>query len=624
LNNSINEKEAFLIDTETAIKCSNSGTKIYWEAFTSDSENFSLPALTDLWGDELRKEYVHWVYQLSEWKINNKKIRDHFAYENNLSLWWLGKIHEKSFYKSPSIYNIFRLLALTRLLNQLNIESLTIISNNTQLIKTIKKSSFFKNKKIKVIKPGEKLFKGFKFKNYCPHIIRACLLSLKILSDSTIFFFSKKMFKEVLSNMQTEGITIVTYFPNIDLNKANAGEFYSHYWWQVHDLLNKQNKQITWVLIYLEGGQCSFKKALQYRKIFLASGPKNQQYLFIEETLSFLDIYKIFCEYLKVIVKNSRTFFAYKKLPAINGVSVNLLLEEDWKSSFFGTVLLKNLFWVHAFTNYSKKVKKQSLGLYTMENINWERAFTSAWHFAQHGKCIGIAHNVIPFFDLRFFEGEAYWYDKSTVAGPRPDKIAVVSENAKQQLIVFGTPSGDIVQIEAMRYLYLKKLSREPQRILKNKKTLLCATDYRLQSTLGQLKLLNEAMDELDQLNIDLIIKTHPFLPLEKSAIKKLFPKLAFNLTQELLVTLLSKVNSVFTSNLTSVPIEALYLGIPCIIMLDPSFINFSYLRGYQSVKFVHSGKELAKNILAHQFIDNNLDFFMDETLEKWQELLSH
>ena len=79
------------------IPSSLKGKKILlWEDY-SDNENIvSIPELTERWADVLKKEYLQWVYDLGNIKLNKKTITELLKIRKEFSAWWLSLIVEKS------------------------------------------------------------------------------------------------------------------------------------------------------------------------------------------------------------------------------------------------------------------------------------------------------------------------------------------------------------------------------------------------------------------------------------------------------------------------------------------------------------------------------------------------
>ena len=69
-----------------------------------------------------------------------------------------------------------------------------------------------------------------------------------------------------------------------------------------------------------------------------------------------------------------------------------------------GSVLVENLLFIESIEIYFKNLPQQKLGLFLHENNGWERAILYAWKKYQKAPIIGVAHTLIRYWDLRYFD----------------------------------------------------------------------------------------------------------------------------------------------------------------------------------------------------------------------------
>ncbi len=86
--------------------------------------------------------------------------------------------------------------------------------------------------------------------------------------------------------------------------------------------------------------------------------------------------------------------------------------------------------------------------------------------------------------------------------------------------------------------------------------------------------------------------------------------------------------DTAYSSNMTSAAVDAYLTGLPVVVMLEETELNFSPLRGQPGVRFVSTPEELAESLqTADQGMakgpDHNEFFFLDPELPRWQRLLS-
>ena len=78
---------------------------------------------------------------------------------------------------------------------------------------------------------------------------------------------------------------------------------------------------------------------------------------------------------------------------------------------------------------------------------------------------------------------------------------------------------------------------------------------------------------------------------------------------------------------MTSAAVDAYLAGLPVVVMLDETELNFSPLRGQPGVRFVGTPEELADALQAGHgataYPDRKDFFFLDPALPRWRRLLS-
>ena len=66
--------------------------------------------------DQLRSEYIDYIYETGQLQVNNKRIVEYLEIERGFSLWWMTLLAEKSPAKSKVPLDCLRLLALNHFL----------------------------------------------------------------------------------------------------------------------------------------------------------------------------------------------------------------------------------------------------------------------------------------------------------------------------------------------------------------------------------------------------------------------------------------------------------------------------------------------------------------------------
>jgi len=83
-----------------------------WNGYVENDSVHSLLRYIETHGERLRSKYLAWIHDLGESQIDGKRIIDHLTFEDGLSYWWMALFVEQNPWKSLSIINAIRLMAL--------------------------------------------------------------------------------------------------------------------------------------------------------------------------------------------------------------------------------------------------------------------------------------------------------------------------------------------------------------------------------------------------------------------------------------------------------------------------------------------------------------------------------
>ena len=196
---------------------------------------------------------------------------------------------------------------------------------------------------------------------------------------------------------------------------------------------------------------------------------------------------------------------------------------------------------------------------------------------------------------------------------------------ARQSYIQGDYPKNELVDVEALRYLYLKTFPDKLD-LPANKSThimFLVLGDYQAENNNYQMALLEKALPSSGQ-NLKLIVKPHPSCPI----IAEDYPSLKMHITTDSISNLLYKCDVVYTSTLTSAAIDAYCANVPVISALNPQALNLSPLKMVEGVEFISGADELVnaiKNIKNNNYNKNDPEdiFWLDPKLSRWKNLLN-
>ena len=102
---------------------------ILWRDFSKKKNIVSIPILTEKWSDEIRKEYLDWIYNLGIYRIGRKSLIEILKIRNTFSACWFGLIVEKS-NSSKSIYINSTELAISEALGLIKSTDRLLLASN--------------------------------------------------------------------------------------------------------------------------------------------------------------------------------------------------------------------------------------------------------------------------------------------------------------------------------------------------------------------------------------------------------------------------------------------------------------------------------------------------------------
>ena len=594
--------------------------KILWQNYNTYNKDieFSMPQLLEDDADKFKAKYLELIYELGEVKISGRRIVDHLKVRENFSYWWMTLLVEKCNYsKSPQISNIIKLICLHDWLNSKNYSAIQFVSTNTALAKSMKLLADslgieFEWKKIEETKSKDILTR--RIYNYLPHIFKAIIWL-------SYYLFDRWKLKGLGIEKWNNSIathSFISYFFNLDESAINKGRYKSGYWSELPNFLNEENIQSNWLHIYVKSKNlATTHSAKKILKIFNKEYKEKQNHVFLDSFLSFGIVYKTVFGWIKIVKQHAKI----KKVVEIHSNYLWPLIENDLKASLLGTTVVHNLLYYYLFLEASKMIPNQNKCVDLQENQGWEFGFISAWREFNHGDIIGMPHSTVRYWDLRYFFDSRSYNDKGALSLPLPSKVAINGDVEKHQYIRSGYPMNNLVEVEALRYLYLTQNNNK--NISMKNRTVLVLADYLKEHTNIQMQLLVKASKNIKQ-DIKYIVKPHPAYPIMRDD----YPDLAMEISHRPINELIDLCEIVYTSSVTSAAVDAYCFGKHVISVLDQATLNLSPLRGIKAgVSFVTTPEELEK-ILNN--IDSAIDtdkqrvdyFYLNAELPRWKELL--
>ena len=594
-----------------------------WNGYSEQGDVHSLLRYCESHAESLRAKYLAWVYDFGEIRIGKKNVVEHLAYEDGLSYWWMTLLVEKSPYKSP-LTDAIRLLAMEEILEKSKPGSLHLVSGNRQVARAIQAlckrlgvacrwtvpSSIAKRSR-----SAEAVVRNL------PGFVQALLIICRYL------WTHKATRENQKSNwvVQDRSLSFVSYLFNFSTESAKSGVFQSRYWGGLHQLIREVAVPVNWLHLYVPHEATPNAKSAHQLIESLNLGHRH------ESAHALLESYLTWPVVAGVVKRWISLYISFLRLRRIGHAFDSMrphsflwtLMRNDWKKSLVGTFSINNLLSIALFDAALKDMPPQQKGVYLCENQSWERALIHAWQKHGHGQLIAVPHSTVRFWDLRYFSDPRAFQSGKPYPMPRPHLTALNGQAAIQAYIKAGYPSDAVKECEALRFEYLYNL---PARNTSPKPAgaamrLLVLGEYAAAGTRKLLQLLEATVAQIPTMAIT--IKPHP----GNVVVAADHPLLSLSVNTEPLENILNDFDVVYSGNMTSAAVDVYLAGLPLVVMLDETELNFSPLRGKSDVYFVSTPDELAFELLAatHQKVRPGVQdefFFLDPEYPRWKQLL--
>ncbi|GAB6041588.1 TIGR04326 family surface carbohydrate biosynthesis protein [Endothiovibrio diazotrophicus] len=551
---------------------------------------------------------------------------------DGLSFWWLGVVAEKDIHQLPQLEELMRCWALAELVREGGYRDVEIRLSSPsaraaargvceRLGLTVRGAAGRRWRRLSLRAGFDRL----------PHTLRALIFLGRYLWRRRALFGYPTAADGALDAQAGEkcGLGVVGYFPNFDPGAAADGVFRSRYWGGLHELLEGAARPVDWLLLFSPSAQCpdgaAFRALLDRFNLRRAGDGRGRQRLVpLDGFMSWGGVVAVLARYLRLW--RSAGTIRRRLRPLIAGLDREVplwpLFGDAVGRSLRGVAAMHGLIAAHLFARMASARGGGEAGyLYLRENQPWERAMLHACRRAGGGELIGVVHSKVRRHDYRQFNAPGYWDGVGRPGGcPEPDRIAVNGRGARQLLAAAGVPEGRLVDVEALRYLYLpalKRTSRHPG----GAGSLLVLGEISAAATEELLEMLAEALARF-RLEIGVMVKPHPFCPLDEPLARLgLVPSV--EVVGGALEALWPRVGMVFCGNTTAAALESAYLGLPTIVARPVDGFNVSSMLGVPGVRFVGDGRELAEAVRDPESPRLDPDFFfLDRDLPRWKRLL--
>lgn len=585
----------------------------------------SIPRVVEENAESLRARYLKWIYDLGETKINGKRIVDHLEIRSGLSYWWMTLLAGKcNFAKSPQIDDAIKLLAFDKWAKGKRVETLALTTSKAGLAKVLKfwclkAGTNFQWQHIEEeagsVSLPTQLYQSM------PHLARAgTLLVRHLIQGWSVRGVGLKEWRE------TKGqVTFISYLFNLVPEALKEGRFESRYWAHLPDLLARHGCHTNWLQLFVKSGAFPVpKKAAEVIRVFNKTGKGTENHITLDLFLSGGIVLRALRDWfrLALVGRRLKASLSFAINPSLDFAP---LFQIDWECSMAGRTAMNSVLYLNLIEEAVKVLPKQRVGVYLQENQAWEFALIHAWRTAGHGRLIGAPHSSVRFWDLRYFFDHRSYKRTGQNALPMPDQVAVNGPAMMKEYQRGWYPSAQLVEVEALRYLYLgkKNTATRPTR----KKSfgplrVLVLGDYLPSNTHQMMLLLEKAFESLPA-DTTIIVKPHPNCPTRPEN----YPSIKMRITMDPVWNLLPDCDVAYSSSVTTAAVDAYCAGVPVVSVRDTKTLNLSPLRSRIGVHFVSTPEELKqafdKTTKAQKSLNRKISMFhCDKSLRRWKKYL--
>lgn len=580
-------------------ECEYNKNIIFWTS--KNNCHASLDYLLEVNKNIIKKKFLEInkkFYEKNQQKFCNFKYLD-------ISLLEISLVLEKNPFKSPKIYDCLKLLALEILINKKEIKKVLYCGNSSDIYLSLKE--FCNNKKIE-------------FDSKTKFNIKETLIFHFFYSLYFYFFFILKNFKKTKVKNFDSKITFFSYF--VHFNNTQEKKYNSLLWGGINNLLKKMRISSNWFHFYVPSNQVQ-NINIGKKKINLFNENNLESHGFINVFISYKNLLYIFYQYLKFfiinifIIKNKKDIFSN----SISKTNFYYFMKKDFDRSFFGDVMIYNLLNILSIDQILKKIPKQKIGFYLIENQGWELCLIKLWRKYNHSRLVGCINSTIRFWDLRYFKNKEQFHNNKN----NPDFYFFNSKYFRNIAIKNYYPDFKCKLVEGVRYNHLIKNKKDKKnnnsKKSNNIEKILLVGDINFNENFILLKEINKVQDQLN--NSKFFFKPHPTnsVKLINDLTMKYKKIIFFNSNKHINF---SNFDTIICANGTSAILDCLILNLKCCSVKIFGTLDLFPLSGRFKKYQISNTKKLLifiRNKKIKKFKEKII--YLDERLINWQNFIT-
>jgi len=547
----------------------------------------------------VRAKYLKFVAQLPG-RISRKgrNLKELFAVDDVVSLWWYSLIAEKSTFKSDAFNKIIQFESIVRTIKEKGIQRILYYCDDYVLGKELCEYSKEHLTQIKVagVWKNRGMLQDIFQSGICGYLKNIIMLFGRAFK---IFLNMRKLKKKSRSlrkpDIAAKKIIFITYYPSMDVRQADKDIFKNNNYPYLQEAMESKTEDILWVSLYIQHSSISFDKALEYLGKFINNG---YNIAFIDDFCSIKDHFKTI---LSMLISEFKFLYYEKDIKRAHefeGCNIYGFLKQDWRASFIGVVGYAGLLYYFMFRELLKRTKA-NVCVFPCEMHFWEKALINARDSLKSQTTLfayqpaGMSRML-----LNYFNDPSEMIEEGKYPIPLPDKLLCDGTITNAYMRASGWKADRLEIVEAIRYLHLRKYFSE--RVKEKKNEILVVLSIHPKESCSILMAAYEAFKDYKE--IPVWVKTHPYLSLDviRNLLKGRVDEIPFPVKEGSLDTFLSEARIVIAGE-TTTSIEALAYGCELINIDSPDWINMSPLKTMNCpfIRTVASPQELRQAVVG-------------------------
>lgn len=607
-------------DSPSEVACE--GPVVLWNGHDETRGRISLLGRLETHRDHYRSECLDWHKAIADLEVGGIRVVDHLNIEPGLSYWWMTLPAELNYVKSRAFLDVLRLMVLEDVLLEQPPARLCLVGSDERLAEAV--SGLCRHLGVafqwsRLAVSAQRGHVSRRLVGMCPRGVRALVLLIRWLPR----VWPLRRASRVGWSGHPDAVFFCTY--NLAAGGEEAMELraYSRYWGGLPELLAVSGRPTNWLHIFHSGADRTPRGALAQADSSNSRDDIGQFHAFVSSWLSLSLLLSVLRRWIRLRRAATGLGDLSCAIAPQNRPWLWSFLEDDWKESIYGATAMTNLLDVELFDRVLADVPSQERGVFLFENQPWERAFVHAWYRHGHGKLIAVAHAMVRYWDLRYFLEPVVGEVPSGWRSPEV-LVALNGPAAVSTCLDAGVSPSRVIEVEALRFDHLYTSERhkgnpcDPDHPLR----LLVLGDLDPESTRSTFELLQAALRR-SSMAVSVGFRPHPNFSIDPED----YPELDIRLVSGSVTEECCNFDAVLSGNWTSAAVEGLVAGVPVIVQVDNTGLNFSPLYGVDGVDFVAFDHELVSSLenLGAVGRDSPLAtsfFFLDKSLPRWRRAL--